>query len=110
MIVDWIEIGTLGGGALLTVLLLAVEHWFPWTEQPLPRIKAYTYGVAAILAGFWLWRLLNDDWLTPAGLTFLSAAGGLMVVLAYKWDDVVRRLRQARKARLVDDELEAVER
>jgi hypothetical protein len=105
MVIDWLEIGTLVGGMLLTMLLLAVEHWFPWVEHPLPRIKAYSYGVAAILAGFWMWRLLNDDWLTPAGLTLISLAGGLMVILAYRWDGTVRQLRQARKAEAVDDEL-----
>ena len=87
---------TLLAGALLTALVLAVGHWFPWA-QPLSRIAAYVYGVISILAGFALWRLLNADWQMPLGLVIISCAGGITVVMAYKIDGWVLEIRKARK-------------
>jgi hypothetical protein len=97
-------LGTLAGGALLTALVLAVGHWFPW-PQMLDRISAYVYGVLSILAGFTLWRLLNLDWETVVGLVIICCAGGGMVVLAYKIDGWVLAVRQARKAEATDADL-----
>lgn len=100
----WWRMGTLGAGALLTVLVLAVGHWFPWPRR-LSRIQAYVYGVSSILAGFAVWRLLNGDWVTVVGLGVIAGAGGVTVVGAYRLDDVVRMVRQAWKAEGSDDEL-----
>lgn len=97
-------LGTLAGGALLTALVLAVGHWFPW-PQPLDRIPTYIYGVVSILAGFALWRVLNLDWETPLGLVGISSAGGLIVILAYKVDGWVLAIRKARKAEATDADL-----
>jgi len=77
--VSW-QIGTAIAGAVLTALLMAVGHWFPW-PYPIVRIQRYTYGTTFILLGFSLWRLLNGDWITPAGLLGISIAGGATVVL-----------------------------
>jgi hypothetical protein len=95
---------TLGAGALLTALVLAVGHWFPW-PRTLDRIPAYIYGVVSILAGFALWRLLNADWQTVVGLVIICCAGGTTVVLAYQIDGWVLAIRQARKAEATDADL-----
>lgn len=95
---------TLIAGALLTALVLAVGHWFPW-PRTLDRISAYVYGVLSILAGFALWRLLNADWVTVAGLVVICCSGGGMVVLAYRIDGWVLAIRKAHKAEATDAEL-----
>lgn len=104
----WWEVGTLGAGVVLTCLLLAVGHWFPWVGR-LSRIGAYVYGVMAILAGFGGWRLLNGDWVSVVGLVVIVVAGGATVVGAYWVDGAVLALRQARKVEATDDELGSIE-
>jgi hypothetical protein len=103
-IFGWYGIGTLLAGAVLTALLLAVGHWFPWVHK-LTRIQAYVYGVVAIFLGFALWRLLNGDWVTPVGLAYIAMTGGAMVWLAYGVDKLVLKIRQAERAEVVDGEL-----
>jgi hypothetical protein len=98
--VAW-QIGTLALGALLTMCLLIIGHWFPWVTE-LPRVKAYVYGVSSILAGFALWRFLNSEWVTVAGLAAICCAGGGVVMWAYQRDEHVRRIRQALKAEAED--------
>jgi len=96
--------GTVGIGMVLTGLLLAVGHWFPWVRR-LTRIEAYMYGGTSLLLGFATWRLFNGDWETPLGMLAIDLAGWGAVAGAYKLDEVVRRIRQARSAEAVDDEL-----
>ena len=98
------EWGTLGASALLTALVLLVEHWFPWTREP-TRVEAYVAGVSTLLAGFATWRLLCGDWVMVVGLGVIVMAGGLAVMGAYKVDGMVRRLRQGGKAERGDEEL-----
>jgi len=102
--ISW-QIGTAIAGAILTALLMAVGHWFPW-HQSLARIQRYTYGTTFILLGFSLWRGLNGDWVTPVGLLGISIAGGLTVIFAYKVDKYILELRKASKATAADDELD----
>jgi len=102
--ISW-QIGTAAAGAVLTVLLLAVGHWFPW-PYPITRICRYIYGTSFILFGFSLWRGLNGDWITPAGLLSISIAGGFTVILAHKIDKYFLELRKAKKATAADDELD----
>lgn len=99
------QIGTFAAGAVLTALLLAIGHWFPW-PHPLSRIRCYVYGTASIWAGFALWRALNGDWITFTGLLVIAGVGGATVKGAYKLDEWVRQIRQSRKAAAADDELE----
>lgn len=95
---------TLIAGALLTALVLAVGHWFPW-PRTLDRISAYVYGVLSILAGFALWRLLHADWQTVVGLMVICCSGGAMVILAYRIDGWVLAIRQAHKVEAMDADL-----
>lgn len=101
-----LEIYRLAAGALLSVLLLAILHWFPWVRR-LPRLTCYKLGVAAIWLGFATWRGLAGDWITPLGLAMIVVAGGLAVIGAYRIDDVVQRLRQAQMAEAIDRDLAA---
>lgn len=100
----WWNWATLAAGALLTALILAVGHWFPW-PRPLEQIHCYVYGVLSILAGFTLWRGLNADWVTPVGLFIVSGTGGLTVILAYKIDGWVKDIRKGHKAETTDEGL-----
>jgi hypothetical protein len=99
------QLGTLLAGAALTALLLAVGHWFPWVRR-LPRLKAYEYGTASILAGFALWRLLNLDPVTILGLGVIAALGGAVVHLCYYVDGVVLDIHKAHRAAVADEELD----
>jgi len=99
------EIGTLIAGSVLTGLLLALGHWFPWPRQ-LRWLHRYTYGVAAIWIGFALWRLLNADWLTVVGLIIIAGAGGFTVIVTYWLDDKIAAIRKAYKAEATDEELQ----
>ena len=90
-------------GAMLTLLLLAVGHWFPWPKR-LTRIQAYIYGVSCITLGFSLWRLLNGDWLTTVGLWLMAIGGGIVVIAAYWIDDLTIRLRKADKGDILLDD------
>jgi len=101
----WWNGATLLAGAILTGLLLAVGHWFPW-PRTLDRISAYVYGVLSILAGFALWRLLLADWQTVVGLVTICCAGGATVKAAYKIDGWVIEIRKANKIEATDAELE----
>ena len=96
--------GTLAVGMLVTALALGVGHWFPWVRR-LRRIEAYVYGGCSLWLGFAVWRLLNGDWETIIGMLAIGISGWLAVVGAYRLDEVVRRIRQAHNAEVVDDEL-----
>ena len=95
-----LEVLTFAFGSTVTILVLAVGHWFPWD---LTRIQAYIYGTAAILLGFTIWRLPLGDWLTPLGLAIIAALGGVAVLLAYGTDKLVQRIRIAEMWEAVDD-------
>jgi hypothetical protein len=98
------EMVSLGIGGLVAVLLLTTGHWCPLIRG-LSRLWAYVYGVASLWVGFALWRLLNGDWRTPAGLLVIAAVGGGIVVAAYRIDGWALAIRQARRAEEMDDEL-----
>ena len=96
--------GTLGVGMVVTALLLAVGHWFPWPRR-LRRIEAYMYGGSALWVGLAAWRLLNGDWQTAVGVLAIDLVGWGTVAGAYQVDGLVRRIRQARATERTDDEL-----
>ena len=99
------QIGTLAAGVVLAPLVLALGHWFPWVRR-LPRLRAYAYGTASIWIGFALWRALNGDWLSPAGLAVVALVGGAAVHLAYYVDSVIPAIRQAQRAADADEEID----
>lgn len=104
MDVTWMFV-SLGIGAVLGALLLVVGHWFPWVQR-LPRCAAYAFGTVSLWLGFAVWRLLNGDWVTPAGLLVIVLVGGAAVQAAYVIDGWVLDVRKGRKAAMVDDDLQ----
>lgn len=72
-------------GVILTCLLLAVGHWFPWPRR-LPRLAAYSYGVASILAGAAVWLLPRGAGDVALGMTLIALAGGLATALCWGID------------------------
>ena len=91
-------------GIVVSALVILVMHWFPWPDG-LSRVGAYALGVAAILLGFAVWQLSDGNWRALAGLAAISACDGLCVVVAYRIDHTVVRIRAAEKAEAGDDTL-----
>jgi hypothetical protein len=75
----------LAGGLIITALLLAVGHWFPW-PQKLHRVAAYTYGLLSILAGMAFWLGTQHLWPLWWGLCGFAVVAGLTVCGAYALD------------------------
>jgi len=87
---------------LITVLLLLVEHWFPWSlllEGGLPRLASYIIGVLALalplsgLYGLWLNNPPELAWFYLLSLWAVILAGGIAVILAYALDKIMARVR-----------------
>ena len=77
--------------------LLLIGHWFPWPRR-LPRLWAYAYGTASILAGVSLWFGLEMLWTLLAGVFIIAVSGGVAVVIAYQIDHIVWLVRMGWKA------------
>lgn len=78
-------------GAALAGALEVAGHWTPW-PQPLHRIGAYAYGVAAILAGV----AVATDRRTTEQVAAISATAGAATVAAYAVDHLLKA-RQRRR-------------
>lgn len=98
------EVVKIASGAALTALLLAVGHWLP-LPRPMPLLARYGCGVVAIIAGFTLWYGLGGSLYAPAALTIVATVGGLVVLFAYTWDEIIKDIRKARKHEATDAEL-----
>jgi len=101
---EGLHFGKLVAGTVLTALLLALAHWFPWVD-PNRKLRNYALGTAGIVAGFGLWRLLERDWVTVTGLVVIAAVAGLTTIRTYGIDTLVHGLARAEMARRADDEL-----
>lgn len=78
--------------AVLAMLLLWVEHWFPWQlmlGRELPRPAAYILGVLALMLPFSGLLIIWSEWLILAALWAVILAGGLSVLGAYFVDHVL---------------------
>jgi MFS family permease len=117
----WVSIGI---AACLTMLILLVQHWFPWRKlirRELPRLAAYSMGVLGLiipLTGLFLfWQYLAWElsiyWEWGMGIMAAIAvwavvlAGGVAVMLAY-WID--HSLEQRERAVLAEREAETLKR
>lgn len=99
-----IEIGL---AALTAVLVLLVEHWFPWQlllRRRLPRLAAYTLGVLGLLApltclyGWWLVQgQAPAPWAHLVGLWAVVIGGGLAVQTAHVIDWLFVQLARSRE-------------
>jgi hypothetical protein len=86
---EWVQVGLT---ALVSVLILLVEHYLPWPTwlgRRLPRTAAYVLGVLGMalpLTGLMaLWGL----WMVVAALWGVILTGGLAVLGAYALDDML---------------------
>jgi hypothetical protein len=98
------EIGTLIFGGVVTVALLIGGHWAPWIRR-LSRLKAYTFGVGAIMLGITIWHGLNGDWKGVIGSWVIAGAAGATVLAQYQIDRIAKAICKAEMAESVDDEL-----
>ena len=80
-------------GQLVTCMMLAAGHWFPWWE-PLGKLGAYTYGCTAIALGQGIYYKFDRRWLRI--VSFVVTAGAV-VFGAHGYDALAKRaaLRRA---------------
>lgn len=90
--------------ALVSALIQLVSHWFPWRValgRDLPRVWAYVVGVLGFLLPvtglYWYWDAaqVSDAWIHLIGLWVCVAASGLAVVLGYRIDWLLDRVRRS---------------
>lgn len=78
---------------ILLILVMFIEgflHYFPWRlmlKNDLPKVAAYTLGVAGLMVPFtgWLWEQGYQDVINT--LWAVIFAGGAMVAALYAFDD-----------------------
>lgn len=89
--------------ALVTVLGLLAQHWFPWPmllRRKLPRLAAYALGVLGMLlplSGLYAWWAASGQtwrWAWIVAMWVVALVGGLAVSFAYALDYVLHRLAQ----------------
>jgi hypothetical protein len=83
---------------VVTMLLLLVEHWFPWRlmlRRDLPRLAAYVLGVLALAGPLTALFVRWKAWMPLAGLWSVIVSGGLAVMVAYGVDWLLGRLALA---------------
>ncbi|KKM08421.1 hypothetical protein SY88_23825 [Clostridiales bacterium PH28_bin88] len=89
--------------ALVTALILIVEHYFPWPMligRELRPVECYIAGVLAIHLPLTVLLLLWWSWKGLAALWILTAAGGLVVIASHALDhylDIRARARLAER-------------
>jgi len=92
--------------ALVTTLILLVEHYFPWPAilgRELRRVEAYVCGVLAIHLPLSVLLLLWSLWNALAALWTLTVAGGAVVLASHILDhylDIRIRARIAEREAL----------
>lgn len=91
---------------LISVLLMLVEHWFPWRlllRKDLPRVAAYVLGVLGMavsltgLYAYWAVEPPDPFWAHGhlAALWSVIVGSGLAVVGAYGIDRLLTRLARS---------------
>ena len=92
----------IGITVLIVMLILWLEHWFPWhmaLGKELPRLVAYVLGVLAMvlpLSGlYWMWSLdpPGSAHVYLIALWVVVLAGGAAVGIAYVIDWILRSIR-----------------
>lgn len=75
--------------ALVTVLILLVEHWGPWSKLVQARVHLvvnYISGVLAIILPLTALLAIWQQGMAIAALWIITVAGGLAVIIAYVVD------------------------
>jgi hypothetical protein len=70
---------------LITALLELALHWVPW-PRTLPRVVAYTVGVAGILIGCGLWLITTGRRQEFYGIVAICLAAGVGTLVGYGLD------------------------
>jgi hypothetical protein len=86
--------------AALVVFVQGFLHYFPWVKvlrRKLPRLAAYTLGVAGLMVPFSVWLFGRDPWAVVV-LWITICAGGLSVGLWWLVDWVVDQWHGHRNA------------
>jgi len=79
-------------GTLVAMLILAVEHWFPWmgvTGRNLRLLERYIAGMLAIVIPVSVIFVLWESWQELETLWSVALGGGGMVLVAYGIDHYV---------------------
>ena len=95
--------------AMISALVLAVEHWFPWRMligRALPRMIAYIIGVLALLIPISVVWLLSGQREIVLQLWAVVVASGAMVALVYGIDWLLGRIAQARDLEKIQELLD----
>ena len=89
---------------VITSLILAVEHWFPWVGvlgRTLRLVERYVAGMLAVLLPLSVLLALWKSWEELAALWCVVVVGGAVVVVSYLVDghvDQKQRLMAAEAA------------
>jgi hypothetical protein len=84
VIIEITNLGWLCLGIGVSVGILAFGHW--WLQIVMTRIQAYTYGTAALIAGFSVWAISEGQAGAVVVFSFLAGCGGLATIGFY-WAD-----------------------
>ncbi|MHB0964841.1 MAG: hypothetical protein ACYC36_00170 [Bellilinea sp.] len=79
----------IGLTALISCLLLIVEHYWPtqaMIKRPLNKLWAYTLGTLAIQLPFTVLMIVWDEWVTVYALWTITLLGGLVVAAVNQLD------------------------
>ena len=72
--------------SLVSGLILAMEHWFPWQSwlgKPLPRIPSYVMGMLALYLPISIVLVVWQSWIVLILMWFCGAVGGAVVCVGY---------------------------
>ena len=92
----------IGVSAVISVLIIWLQHWFPWRfllGHDLPRLGAYTLGIFALALPYsvllLLWGVDDLIYRILLALWLLIAACGMATVGAHALDHIMERLNLA---------------
>jgi hypothetical protein len=85
----------------ITILLLAVAHWFPWpwwNGRKLPRLVAYSLGCGCLLTGIIIYlSSVNTSLILPVALLFILP--GIAVFICWALDRFAVAINKGRNER-----------
>lgn len=87
--------------ALLSALILSIEHYFPWRlliGRDLRPVECYIAGILAIHLPFSTLLVLWELWAALVALWTITITGGLVVIASYTLDHYLDLRLRARIA------------
>lgn len=101
----WID---LIAAMMMTSLILAVEHWFPWLGvlgRQLKLIERYIAGMLAVLLPVTVLLALWGSWMELAAIWAVVVTGGAVVVGSYLVDGHISQKQRMEAAEAVERKL-----